>query len=503
MPAVLHVTCGALPALAIWIVLRRGVGAGLRGPLLWLDALPIALGFALGLLATGRPVLTAIPLVAAGAGLLLADRVKRDVLGEPVVFADRSELGDLILHPYLYLPFADRRHLQIGGFAIALALGVVAASEPPLWPVWPWRPPLAFGLAVACFIVPTWRPLLRRLAAFYARRPITRDPARDMALLGMLGCFVVHATLARAERRERQRAARSLQLPALPVGTGPVVIVQSESFMDVRRLQPALGDEALPGWAGLCRDAVSWGRLSVPAWGANTVRTEFAVLTGLEEAALGLDRFNPYDAFAREALPNLAATARAAGYHTVLVHPFDLTFYGRYRVLTAFGFEELIGPEAFRDVAQKNAWVADAEVARVVAEVIRRKGPKVLVFAVTMQNHGPWTAGPPAPGLESVPEAGELGTYLAGVRAADRLIPVLTEALTSGGATGWLLIYGDHQPTLPHALRALGIVDRRTDYALWSTRGGSGVRQDLAAHELGRALLGTMAQTPQLRTDAA
>ena len=50
------VLLGALPALALWIALRRGSGAGLRGPLLLLDALPIALGFALGVLATGRPV---------------------------------------------------------------------------------------------------------------------------------------------------------------------------------------------------------------------------------------------------------------------------------------------------------------------------------------------------------------------------------------------------------------------------------------------------------------
>ena len=502
-----HVLLGALPALALWVALRRGVGARLRGPLLLLDALPVALGFALGLLATGRPVLTAVLLAAACAGLLAADWVKRATLGEPLVFADRAELTEVVRHPSLYLPFAGTGRVLAGTGAAAAALTALAWAEPPLWPVRPWHPPLAAALGVACFVVPTWPPLLHRLAAFYARAPISRDPARDMARLGPLACFIVHATLARAERPGRQRAARAVAGTAMPVGAGPVVIVQAESFMDVRRLHPALGDAALPGWASLCRDAVQQGRLAVPAFGANTVRTEFAVLTGLDEDALGLDRFNPYAAFAESGLPTLARAARAAGYRTVCVHPFDLGFYGRRRVLPRLGFDTLVGPERFRDAATPGGWVADAAVARVVADVVRREGPRVLVFAITMQNHGPWPAAVPAPGVERVPQAGALGGYLAGVRAADEAIPILTAALGAAGSPGWLLAYGDHQPSLPDALGTLGVQDRRTDYAIWSARGGDGTQRDLAAHELGRALLDVMAQeahdAPRVRAGAA
>lgn len=497
MPTALHVACGALPALALWIALRREAGAGLRGPLLWLDALPIAMGFLLGVLGTGRPVLTAVLLSATGAGLMLSDRVKRAVLDEPVVFADRSELIELVRHPIFYLPFAGTGRVLAGGAAAMLAVGALSWAEPPVWPASASSMLTALGLGVACFVLPTWPPLLHRLAAAYARLPLAREPAQDAALLGILGCFIVHATLARAERPARQRAARERPWPALPRDAGPIVVVQSESFMDVRRLHPSLGDAALPGWAGLCRGASLRGRLAVPAWGANTVRTEFAVLSGLDEAALGLDRFNPYAAFARTELPSLARAAKAAGYRTVCVHPFDLGFYGRRQVLPLLGFDVLVGPEAFRGAARFGAWVGDPEVARVVADVVRREGPDVFVFAITMQNHGPWDAGAPAPGLEGVVEAGPLGQYLMGVREADRVISVLTGAL----GDGWLLIYGDHQPSLPGALHALGVEDRRTDYAIWSARGGAGARQDLAAHELGRALLAAIA--PAVRAGAA
>lgn len=489
---------GALAAAALWLALRRCVGAGLRGPLLWLDALPVALGFVLGLLATGRPLLTAALLWAMGAGLMLSDRVKRAVLDEPLVFADRAELVEVMRHPSLYLPFAGTGLILAGAAGAMLAVGTLAWAEPPVWPASPLGVLAALGLGVACFLVPTWPPLLCRLAAAYARLPLARDPARDAALLGMLGCFIVHATLARAERPGRQRAARTVAWPALPAGAGPIIVVQSESFMDVRRLHPSLGDAALPGWAGLDRGSAQRGRLAVPAWGANTVRTEFAVLTGLDEAALGLDRFNPYAAFARTELPSLARAAKAAGYRTVCVHPFDLGFYGRRRVLPLLGFDALMGPEAFRGAARPGAWVGDADVARVVGDVVRREGPDVFVFAIMMQNHGPWGAGVAAAGLEGMPEAGPLGQYLAGVREADGAIPVLTGALDDAG---WLLVYGDHQPSLPGALHALGIEDRRTDYAIWSARGGAGARTDLAAHELGRALLAATA--PTVRAGAA
>ena len=97
-------------------------------------------------------------------------------------------------------------------------------------------------------------------------------------------------------------------MPAPP--GGPVVLVQAESFFDPARLDPGLGG-LLPAYEGLRAAAALRGRLLVPAWGANTVRTEFAVLTGLSEAALGLDRFNPYDAFATASGPALPSLARA------------------------------------------------------------------------------------------------------------------------------------------------------------------------------------------------
>ena len=39
----------------------------------------------------------------------------------------------------------------------------------------------------------------------------------------------------------------------------------------------------LAGFAACCASSARFGRLAVPGWGANTMRAEFAVLTGIPE----------------------------------------------------------------------------------------------------------------------------------------------------------------------------------------------------------------------------
>ena len=74
------------------------------------------------------------------------------------------------------------------------------------------------------------------------------------------------------------------------------MLLQLESFCDPRRFGLP---RALPHWDALGAQALARGLLAVPGFGANTMRTEFVVLTGLDDAALGLDRLNPYFRFAR------------------------------------------------------------------------------------------------------------------------------------------------------------------------------------------------------------
>jgi len=480
-----------------WLFLRAGTGVSfVQAPPLAtaLDALPMAAGFGLMLAGTARPVLSGVVLGATALGLRLTDEVKREVLHEPVNFSDRGELPELVRHPQLYLPFAGTGLVLAAAATLLLAAGALTWAEPPLWRrSWPAAAAallLAGAAARAGFVLPALRPAVRRLAALYTRLRPSRDPEQDARRLGPLASLVVHATLAAAERPSRVAAAQARPAAPWPATAGPVVLVQAESFMDPARLHPALAG-ALPHFTALRQQAALHGALQVPSWGANTVRTEFAVLTGVAEPAVGLDRFNPYEAFAQGGLPSIAWAAKAAGYATVVVHPFDPGFYSRRKVLPRLGFDRFVGPEAFARKPQ-GQYASDAEVAEVAANLVRTLGPRVFVFVITMDGHGPWTgAGPLPPELQDLPEAGPLAGWLAAMQGTDRMLPALTAALQEAGE-GWLALYGDHQPSLPAAFDALHMRDRRTDYLIWGVGQAAGGRLDTVADQLGGVLAGAL-----------
>ena len=468
---------------ATWLMLRRQARGG-SSILVLLDVAPILLGwFALAGL-TSRPVTSAVVIFAGSAGLAVTDAVKRATLREPLVFADRAELLEVVRHPELYLPFAGPVRI-VGGALVAVAAAVALLwFEPPIVHLLPIGPAL---LAIVCIALPIAPPLLPQVANFYRRHGVSGDPAVDMRRHGFLACLIMHATIARAERRDRRAAIPAFQRQVRPAG--PVVLVQAESFFDARRLGPTVPPDLLPHFDRLRAEARQAGRLTVDCWGANTVRSEFAGLTGVGADALGLDRFNPYERFAQVRIRSLAWQMKQAGYRTICLHPFDKRFYARNRVMPLLGFDEFRGLEVFEGAERDGRYVADEAIAREIARIVRDEGPRVFILAMTIANHGPWNA--PAPdGVEMSPGDLALRRYLSGLQATDRMIGVLMAALPQDGLLG---LYGDHQPSLPETFAALGFTDERTDYAFWSTGGRTGPTQDLAIKDLANALLALQA----------
>lgn len=489
---------------ATWLGLRALVGAPPLGspgpgrvPILALDALAPFAGLALFTLPTARPILAGLAVMCLAAGMGVADRVKRVVLDEPVVFADRSELLEVVRHPRLYLAFVGVWRMAAATALCVAAVALLVHVEPPLWRM---SLPVALLLAVAAaivgralFVLPTFAPIRTWLHARYVALAPSRDPKLDAARFGLLAACAIQATIARVERPGRQRAARERPWPAPPPDAGPIVIVQGESFVDVRRLHPDLAG-ILPEFARLRREGVRHGRLEVPCWGANTIRSELAVLAGLGPEQVGLDRYNPYEHFARVRLPSLAWSAKAAGYRTVCIHPYDADFYARDKVMPLLGFDAFVGIEGFAGAARDGPYVGDAAVAERAAELIAAHGPKLLLFVITMENHGPWDAkhdgvAPwPLPGdWRGLKDATAIGRWLRHLDATDAMIPVLRRAI---GERGWLLFYGDHQPSLAGAFR--DAADRRTDYVIWRAGADGGEEADTSAERLPFALLEAM-----------
>ena len=470
-------------------------------PLLLLDsAMPLAFFCLLATLGA-RPLFGGFITFAIGSAYAYADRSKKTVLAEPIVFTDVFQAFDIFRHPGLALPFPHKGRIAAGVIAGLSVLVILFRAETPSWSWSPW-PPLA---VLALIYIGGWSlggPLNRIMGCYLRRFPFLEDPSRDAATFGPFATLLAYGILARAERADRQEragagrvitASTTTQTSAQP----PVVVIQCESFFDARRLHPDLAKLALPT-IDQCRAAGhQWGHLSVPSWGANTVRTEFAVLTGLEQQALGLDRFNPYNCFASQPISSLAWKLRAEGYRTICLHPFDRTFYGRDRVLPNLGFETFIGEEAFVDAQRINGYVSDVECARVACEILSKETGPVFLFVITMENHGPWPQALPdasslLPASLDVPasERGALEHYLRSIGNADLMLKKMTDYL---GPSGVLAFYGDHLPSFPATFKQLGLQDTRSDYLIW--RGGKAdldngaPATDLQAHDLSAAIL--------------
>ena len=464
-----------------------------------LDLAPLALGGVLLGLAAGRPLFAGIVVLALGAGFALADYTMRQTLREPIVFSAAVELPQLFTHPHLYLPFAGPG-LVVGG-----ALGAIAAAlvlllvEPPLWEPRPAAAVATVALLAALLWLLSREPTLG--VAARALRRVARpggDPFEDAAALGPFAMLIIHAVIARAERSVRRRSLaapailRSRTRPACPI-----VVVQCESFFDARRLSPAIPRELLAGFDRCRGSAALFGKLDVPGWGANTMRAEFAVLTGIPESDLGYDRFNPYYALARKPVESHVWRLRRAGYGAICLHPFDRRFFRRDLAMPALGFERFLGRETLGG-SRAPPYYPDPDLARDILRVLDEEGPDIFVFAITMGNHGPWLPkGPPLdpavaglfdPG--GIPDGAGLLRYLDGLKRSDEMLQILIAGLERRGRPAVLALYGDHLPSLPRAFAHFGFAEASSDYVIWDGSGRAH-RRDLPAHALGGLVVET------------
>lgn len=431
--------------------------------------------------------------------LVLVNNAKYQALREPFLYHDFEYFADTIRHPRLYLPFFGLGKALLAFVAFILALLAGMHFDPPLTDRW--QALTVLGVWGLLFVTG-----LALLAAGTTKKlEVTFDPACDLAALGLLASLWRYG--------EEERTCPPLSSPFLqpPPGQSPrfprphLVVVQSESFFDPRPLWSGIRPEVLADIDALRAAAICQGRLTVPAWGANTVRTEFAFLSGLSAAQLGVHQFNPYRRLARRGPPTLVSLLKGLGYRTVCVHPYPASFYGRDRVLPLLGFDTFLDIRAFTGAARSGPYIGDCSLADKVCTLLKTTTDQPLfVFVITMENHGPlhWETVEPddIPRLYTAPPpegCQDLSVYLRHLANADRMAGALRDQLAALPTPAWLCWFGDHVPIMPGVYQALGLADRRTEYLIWCNDRamGRGERQDLRVEDLGRRLLTTMELT--------
>jgi hypothetical protein len=444
------------------------------------------------LLVFRRPWFAASQVIFWQALMLVVNRVKLAQLYEPFVYQDLHYFVDIFRHPRLYLPFFGFGRLALAILVPVVLVGLALQLEAPLGFTQLLSPLCGLSAVMLLLTFGCWH---------YVSPLVGIDPALDQAEMGMLGGFIAYA---KAERQLAQLAEPLAFVP--PGGSQPhLVVVQSESFFDARRLWPAIHPQCYRWFDQLNAEALHHGELAVPAIGANTLRSEFAFLTGLTDSEQGIHRFNPYRRLARRQLTTLASRLKAEGYRTVCVHPYPVSFYQRDRVFPHLGFDEFIDRKGFSHHSD-NHYVGDVEVAERVQQILQQATEPTFVFVITMENHGPLhlekvSVEEPAAYLTALPPKSvqELTAYLRHVVNAGKMAQILCDTLQQTPRPGLLCWYGDHLPILPELYEAEQFDSHRTDYFIWaSSQLRSGLQRQQAeardAHELANLLLTLMAQ---------
>jgi len=368
--------------------------------------------------------------------------------------------------------------------AVAAAIILIALwrYEPPALPrkAWP-RAGLALCAAAALFSLCTgwsaWRVIYNRDALGFEPWS-AQHTAQRAGLFGMLALYRldyaeqsmrIDANAARALLVDTAPAVRARMMAGSDSVRPDIVIVQSESFFDPGRMRGYAPYQFIPNFARLASQGES-GPLHVPTFGGGTIRTEFEVLTGLPLRYFPQVQF-PYLQIDAKKIPGLARALAAHGYTTLAIHDNDAGFWNRASALKRLGFQRFIAIDGFsKNPPLDGHYVSDRVLTDEILAQLRESGPPQLLFAISMEAHGPYDgdpgnvdtrerdAIPVPPGL-----AGDAKTllqnYLYHLCHADAQLGRLADALAQRQRPTLLLFYGDHLPALGQAFQVNGFKD--------------------------------------------
>ena len=401
-------------------------------------------------------------------------RAKFIYIREPLVFSDMALVVDMFKHKEIF--YATFLNITFWVISLGYIGGTTALYiwyEPTVRPerdaaFWVL---VSIGLAYSPWILMFTARFNRPLVYACDRLLQSLDARRNTLRFGAFPSVVFHFIIWLGRRREKVVAEIKLSLQhafndltghkdEAEIDEPPLVVVwQSESFLDLRHF--GVPDLNLPHLDDLKKRASQWGRMTSVFEGGYTLRTEFAVLTGLQPDDVHADASYPYLRAAHYSEIAWPRRFLDSGWMTHFLHPYDRTFFFRDKAIPLLGFQEMTMLDAFdHDPSRDGPYVSDRRLASRVIETIKSADPKQpgFVFVASMANHGPW-------------EPGRVGTlsdpveiYKELLRKADDALGHLASYLDHQNRPVWLVFYGDHAPLLKAF--ADPFPDPRTDYVI-------------------------------------
>lgn len=262
--------------------------------------------------------------------------------------------------------------------------------------------------------------------------------------------------------------------PSEPEKKPNIIVIMNETFSDLTALSAAMGKDMqvsapmLPFFSSLSDDAsnISKGYAMASVFGGNTANSEFEFLTSNTMA------FLPQNTVAYSMYLNstncysLVNIMEAEGYRTIAMHPEPGSNWKRNLIYSYYGFDETYfldtlsgGGNAFvtdaplTDADRYRSHVSDSTVYDRIIHLYENKeeDESIFTFAITMQNHGGYksndfnyTVNMNSPGSNK-----EVDEYLSSVQNSDEALRELIAYFEAQEEETLILMFGDHQPSLP------------------------------------------------------
>lgn len=265
------------------------------------------------------------------------------------------------------------------------------------------------------------------------------------------------------ELRDQIGALQSGTQPDTETGSTPetptVIFLMSESFFDVTELSGLeFETDPIPNFHRM-EDGFTSGKFVSSTYCGGTGYVEMEVLTGICSHLLkASDTLTSLPDNTYQSMPCITDVFQQYGYQMEFLHSYNNELYNRAVIYDAFGFDSVRFSDSFPADAEKSGgYLSDMALAGEIVSSYENKGDApMMLFAVSMENHQPYTADkygePSGAGLSSEKLTAEdlavIDAYTHGLIHADQSLGYLTEYFSGVDEPVMIVFWGDHLPNL-------------------------------------------------------
>ena len=174
-----------------------------------------------------------------------------------------------------------------------------------------------------------------------------------------------------------------------------IIMIMSESFWNPKILENVTyPDTFMEDYERIEQDGITANILS-SQFGGGTCNVEFEALTGFSMDYIQ-NGLMPYQGLIKKDFWSIAQYLGENGYNTIAMHPNSSDYYNRKKVYSNLGFKETIFEDEFEQDIVRGLVISDNAVMNKIEEVYSEaleRDESQFIFAVTIQNHQPYSAG--------------------------------------------------------------------------------------------------------------